>query len=75
MKVLADLRRSDVMHSFGECGPYEVTSYIHTPTVGGTNPYVAECILVVSGFCGPPWNGDPTGAGARTWSAVKTLYR
>jgi len=73
--VIEFLRDSDVLHGFGDCGPYDVTAYIWTPSVGVTDPNEAECILIVTGRCGEPWNGGPVDNTSAPWSAVKALYR
>jgi hypothetical protein len=73
--VMAELRQTDVLHSFADCGDYSAVLYAYTPAVGGLCPYAAKAVLIVSGLCGPPWNGEPVGSDKRSWGAIKSLYR
>lgn len=73
--ALTLLRQTDVLQSFGACGPYSVVSYIYTPAVGATIPEYARCVVIVSGTCGPPWNGGLVVEEGLSWGAVKGLYR
>jgi hypothetical protein len=73
--TLAVLRETDVLASFAACDPYGVASYIYTPVVGLTDPSVALNVIIVSGRCGPPWNGDPVAAERTSWQRVKALFR
>lgn len=69
------IRQTDVMHSFGTCAPYQVTSFLHTPTVGATDPNVAVEVLIISGYAGPPWGPDPIDTTPTSWDMVKAVYR
>jgi hypothetical protein len=69
------IRQTDVMRSFGESAPYIVTGYLHTPSVGSTDPYVAVQVVIVSGHAGPPWGPDPISTTASSLDQVKALYR
>jgi len=69
------LRQTDVLFSFGQCGPYEVVSYIYTPWVGNTWPDLAKCIIVVNGKCSPPWSDGAVAVEAQSWGSVKALFR
>lgn len=73
--TLAYLRQTDVLLSFNACGPYSVVSYIYTPAVGATDPLVAQCVVLVSGHCGPPWSGEPVSTESVSWGQVKSLFR
>ena len=69
------LRQSDVLKSFGACDTYDVVSYIYTPAVGATDPTLAGCVIIVSGHCGPPWNGDEVPIRPTSWNKVKARYK
>lgn len=69
------IRQTDVLHSFGECAPYTVTGYLHTPTVGTTDPFAAVQVLIVSGHAGPPWGPEPVDTTPTSWDMVKATYR
>ena len=68
------LRQTDVLQGFAACGPYTVVSYIFTPVVGLTDPYAAKLVILVSGTCEAPWNGQPVPVDDTTWSGLKALY-
>lgn len=73
--ALDHIRQTDVMRSFGFCAPYQVTSYLHTPTVGMTNPNVAVQVLIVSGHAAPPWGPGPIPVFSSSLGRVKSLFR
>jgi hypothetical protein len=73
--VMAELRQTDVLHSFADCGDYSAVLYAYTPVVGALYPNAAKAVVIVSGLCGPPWNGEVVGSDEWTWSTVKSLYR
>ena len=73
--ALEHIRQTDVMRSFGCCASYEVTSYLHTPTVGATNPSVAVQVLIVSGHAAPPWGPSPIPVVPSSLGRVKSLFR
>lgn len=72
---LDHLRQTDVVRSFGASAPYQVTSYIHTPTLGVTDPTVALQVMILSGQAGPPWGPDPVATSISSWDMVKSIYR
>jgi len=65
--ALDHIRQTDVMRSFGSCAPYQVTAYLHTPTVGATDPN--------EGHAAPPWGPGPIDTQGLTMSMVKSFYR
>jgi len=67
------LRQTDLFHGFATCGDYTVVGYTYTPTTGGTDPYVAKQIVLVSGLTTEPWG--PIATTHRTWGRVKQMYR
>ena len=69
------LRQLDVLHSFAQCGDYSAISYVYTPTVGLLDPLQAQCVMIVRGSCGPPWNGAPVAIESHSWGGVKALFR
>jgi hypothetical protein len=73
--VMAELLLTDVLHSFAECGDYAAVLYGYTPAIGTTDPYAAKAVLIVSGLCGPPWNGQPVASHRLSWGIVKSVYR
>ena len=73
--VLDLLRQLDVLHSFAQCGDYSAISYVYTPSVGVIQPTYAQCVVVVRGSCGPPWNGAPISIESQSWGRVKGLFR
>lgn len=73
--ALDHIRQTDVMRSFGSCAPYLMTSYLHTPTVGATDPLAARQVLIVSGHAAPPWGPEPIGTTRSSWDWVKAMYR
>ncbi len=68
------LRTTDVIHSFGDCGDYSVTGWVHTPTVGGLDTWSASLIITVEGKIGPPWNGQVP-VSTQSWGSVKAMFR
>ncbi len=74
-RVLHHLRRTDVLKSFAECGPYSVMSYLYLPTVGCVDPFVAKSVVIVSGHCDSPWNGEPVAVEPTSLSTMKQLFR
>lgn len=72
---LDHLRQTDVVRSFGASAPYQATSYIHTPTIGMTDPTVALHVVILSGHAGPPWGPDPVATTPTSWDMVKSVYR
>ncbi len=73
--VMAELRQTDVVHSFAQCGDYTVTIFPYTPTVSPVDPYVAKAVVMINGTCGEPWNGQPVPVDNQIWGSVKSLYR
>lgn len=73
--VLAELLQTDVLHSFAACGEYSAFLYAYTPAVGVLEPEAAKAVLIVSGLCGPPWNGEPVSNDRISWGAIKSCYR
>lgn len=73
--ALDDIRQTDVMRSFGSSAPYQVTSFLHTPTVGMVDPTVAVQVLVVTGHAAPPWGPGPVDTTPTPWDLLKSLYR
>lgn len=73
--TLDHIRQTDVCRSFGSCSPYLVTGYIHTPTVGATDPSVALEVLIVSGHAAPPWGPEPIDTTPTSLGMVKAVYR
>lgn len=69
------LRTTDVLHSFGACGPYVVTGWIYTPAVGVVDPGAARLVIAVEGKVGPPWNGESVPVAARSWGALQSSFR
>lgn len=74
-RVLERLRNTDVLKSFGECGPYSAMTFIYYPTVGGIDYSVAKLIVIVSGHCGEPWNVETVAVEQSSWSGVKRLFK
>jgi hypothetical protein len=72
--ALQVVRATDVLHSFADCDAYTVTAFIYTPTVGLLDPTAAVAVIIVSGRCGPPWNGQPVAVDAATLSSVRALF-
>jgi len=72
--ALAAMRDTDVLASFGTCDDYTATSFIYTPQVGMLYPDVAVCVVMVSGRCGPPWNGQPVAIDSSTFTQVRALF-
>ncbi len=72
--ALIAVRDTDVLSSFGECDDYSVTSFIYTPQVGVLYPNLAVCVVMVSGRCGPPWNGQPVAIDSSTLTRVRALF-
>lgn len=73
--AVACLRTTDVLVSFGACGPHTVTSWIYAPTLGVLDPGVAKLIVIVEGRVGSPWNGQVIPTVAAGWGSLKSLYR
>lgn len=73
--ALDHLRQTDVLRSFGSCAPYAVTGYLHTPSVGATDPLAARQVLIVSGHAAPPWGPGPIDTSRAAWDRVKAMYR
>ena len=74
-QVMAELLRTDVLHSFAQCGDYSVVIFPYTPTVSPVDPFVAKAVVMINGTCGEPWNGQPVPVDSQIWGAVKSLYR
>lgn len=74
-RVLTHLRQTDVLKSFAGCEPYSVMSYLYLPTVGVVDPMLAKSVIIVSGHCDSPWNGEPVAVEQTSLSAVKQLFR
>jgi len=74
-QVLAELRQTDVLHSFAACGEYTVVVYPYTPTVNPLDPMAVKAVVMVNGTCGTPWNGAPVPADRAAWGSVKSLFR
>ncbi|MCK9995034.1 MAG: hypothetical protein KAH56_02005 [Candidatus Krumholzibacteria bacterium] len=74
-QVMAQLLQTDVLHSFAQCGDYNVVIFPYTPTVNPVDPLVAKAVVMVTGSCGEPWNDQPVSVDYRTWGSVKSLYR
>jgi hypothetical protein len=72
--VVDYLRGSDILRSFGDCGAYDIVSYIYTPIDNpGVDPQSASMVVLVSGRCGLPWNDAITvvpSSPVATWLAA-----
>lgn len=68
-------RQTDVLRSFGSCGPYQVTAYLHTPAVGMTQPEYGVAVLIINGHAAPPWGPEPVDTRGLTMSLLKSFYR
>lgn len=69
------LRQTDVLRSFGSCAPYQMTTFLHTPTLGMLDPLVAVQVVIVTGHAGPPWGPEPVSTTSSSWGMVKSMYR
>ncbi len=54
-EVMGELRQTDLLHSFAECGEYSVVAFIYTPSVYITDPAVAQAVILINGYLPPPW--------------------
>jgi len=69
------IQQTDVMRSFGSCTPYQVTAYLHTPSVGTTQPEYGVAVLIINGHAAPPWGPDPIDTVGLSFSLVKSFFR
>jgi hypothetical protein len=73
--ALSYLRTTDFVHSFADCGDYQVVGYVYTPANGATIPGLAKLIIAIDGKVGAPWNGQPVSAEPVNWGGLKASYR
>lgn len=72
--ALKYLRQSNALQSFSECGEYSAVGYCYYPVAGGAHIEEAMGVIVISGHCGAPFNGNVP-ISRESWGSVKALYR